>query len=240
MRDLEVATPRLTLRYVSDALGDELAVLAAQGIHEPATMLFSTPWTDVPSPELERNTLRFYWRNRAETTVTRWHLNLAAIVEGNVVGMCSLEAEHFPTQRTVETGSWLGRRYQSQGIGTEMRHAALHLAFIGLQADQATTSAWHDNTASLRLTRSLPYTETGTSTRPRRDQDDMMIEFAMTSARWQTIRRDDIRLKEIDAARSQLDTAHLEDCLACRDCAMKTSAAPAVSILRMVRPLAAG
>lgn len=77
---------RLTLRYVSDDLGEELAIPAAQGLHDPAPMPFSTPWTDVDSPELERNTLRFYWRNRAETTVTHWRLNLAAIVEGSVLG----------------------------------------------------------------------------------------------------------------------------------------------------------
>ena len=79
---LEVMTPRLSLRYITDDLGVELALLAAEGIHDPATMPFSTPWTDVPSPELERNTLRFYWRNRADTTVEHWDLNLAVVVDG--------------------------------------------------------------------------------------------------------------------------------------------------------------
>ena len=117
---LEVVTPMLTLRYITD----ELALLAAEGIHDPATMPFSTPWTDVPSPELERNTLRFYWRNRADTTVEQWDLNLAVVVDGVAVGMCSIEADAFPTRRSAETGSWVGRRYQHQGIGREVRHAA--------------------------------------------------------------------------------------------------------------------
>lgn len=67
--DLQVVTPRLVLRYVSDELGAELATLAAKGIHDPATMPFTEPWTDVPSPDLERNSLQYYWRNRAETSV---------------------------------------------------------------------------------------------------------------------------------------------------------------------------
>lgn len=207
LANLEVVTPRLTLTYVGDELGEELALLAAQGIHDPATMPFSAPWTDVASPELERNTLRFYWRNRAETTVEHWHLNLAATIDDVVVGMCSLEADGFRERRTVETGSWLGRRYQGQGIGTEMRHAALHLAFTGFQAELVTTSAWHDNTASLRLTRSLPYTETGTTCRQRRTHDDTMLEFSMTPTQWETIRRNDIELRRIDAVRDQLQTS---------------------------------
>ena len=122
---LEVVTPMLTLRYIIDDLGVELALLAAEGVHDPATMPFSTPWTDVPSPELERNTLRFYWRNRADTTVEHLDLNLAVVVDGVAVGMCSIEADAFPTRRSAETGSWVGRRYQHQGIGREVRHAAL-------------------------------------------------------------------------------------------------------------------
>ena len=204
---LEVMTPRLSLRYITDDLGVELALLAAEGIHDPATMPFSTPWTDVPSPELERNTLRFYWRNRADTTVEHWDLNLAVVVDGAAVGMCSVEADAFPTRRTAETGSWVGRRYQRQGIGRGMRHAALHLIFAGFEADQATTRAWHDNTASLRVTRSLPYIETGSSIQQRREHPDTMLEFAMSYAQWATVYRNDIELIGIDQARAQLRTA---------------------------------
>ena len=75
-------------------------------------------------PELERNTLRFYWRTRADTTVEHYDLNLAVVVDGVAVGMCSIEADAFPTRRSAETGSWVGRRYQHQGIGREVRHAA--------------------------------------------------------------------------------------------------------------------
>ena len=34
--DLEVRTPRITMRYVDDDLAVEMATLAAKGIHDPA------------------------------------------------------------------------------------------------------------------------------------------------------------------------------------------------------------
>ncbi|MBX7430930.1 GNAT family N-acetyltransferase [Mycobacterium sp. Y57] len=117
---------------------------------------------------MERNTLRFYWRSRAETTIEHWDLQLCALVDDVVVGMCSVAADDFAVHRHAETGSWVGRRYQRRGIGREMRHAALHLIFAGLEADHATTGAWHDNAASLAVTRALPYTQTATAVQPRR------------------------------------------------------------------------
>jgi RimJ/RimL family protein N-acetyltransferase len=206
LMDLEVVTPTLKLMYVTDDLGMQLALLAAAGVHDPATMPFATPWTDVPSPELERNTLRFYWRNRAETTIEHWDLNLACVVDDIVVGMCSITADAFPQRRSVETGSWLGRRYQGQGLGKEMRQAALHLVFAGFEADQASTRAWHDNAASLAVTRSLPYVQTGTSTQQRRGHNDTMFEFTIRRAQWDTRSRNDIELCGFDAVRAQLGT----------------------------------
>jgi RimJ/RimL family protein N-acetyltransferase len=206
--DLVVSTPRLSLRYVTDDLGGQLAELAAQGIHEPDTMPFSEPWTDAAPPELQRNALRYYWRSRAETTSEHWHLNLAAHDrEGRLFGMCSVDAEGFPTARTAITGSWIGRQRQRQGLGRELRHAALHLIFVGLDGERATTRAWHDNIASLRVTRSLPYTEDGTVQEQRRDHPDTMLAFSMTRQQWQTVRRTDIRVEGVGPVRELLRIA---------------------------------
>jgi RimJ/RimL family protein N-acetyltransferase len=206
LADLEVLTPRLALRYLDDGLGEELAVLAAKGIHDPATMPFAEAWTDAPAADLEHNTLRYFWRNRAETSAEHWNLNFAAQLGGTAIGMCSVEASGFTLRRAAETGSWLGRRYQGQGLGAEMRQAALHLIFAGFDADQATTSAWHDNHASLRVTRSLPYVQTGTHQQLRRGQPDTMVDFVMSRALWAQARRDDIQLTGIEAVRGQLKT----------------------------------
>ena len=57
---LTVTTPRLVLRYVDDTLATELGLLAARGIHDPATMPFSIPWTDAPAEELPIGALRHF------------------------------------------------------------------------------------------------------------------------------------------------------------------------------------
>jgi RimJ/RimL family protein N-acetyltransferase len=205
---LAVTTPRLTLRYVDDESGAELARLAARGIHDPATMPFAEPWTDVNSHELEHNTMRYYWRSRAETSGAHWDLNMTVRCGQTVVGMCSVSADDFPATRTASTGSWLGREYQGHGLGREMRRAALHLIFAGLDADVATTSAWHDNAASLGVTRSLGYAETGSRIQPRRDQPDTMLDFTMTNHQWRAGHADaDIELSGIEPVRAFLGTA---------------------------------
>jgi RimJ/RimL family protein N-acetyltransferase len=202
---LNVSTPRLSLRYVTDELGEQLAELAARGIHDPNTMPFSEPWTDVGPPELQRNTMRYFWCSRAETTSEHWHLNLATHdQDGVLIGLCSLDAEGFTTHRTATTGSWIGRQFQGRGLGREMRQAALHLLFAGLSGERATTRAWHDNIASLRVTRSLPYTQDDAVQEQRRERLDTMLAFSMTRRQWQTVRRNDIGLTGVEPTREFL------------------------------------
>lgn len=205
LNDLVVSTPRLTLRYLNDDLGEKIAQLAAEGIHDPATMPFSEPWTDVAPPELQRNSVRYFWRCRAETTTARWHLNFAVHERGgDLVGVCSMDATDFQTTRTATTGSWLGLRYQGNGLGREIRQAALHLIFSGLNGEHATTRAWHDNIASLRVTRSLPYTEGAATREMRRDHEDTMLSFSMTRPAWESLQRNDIDTTGLEPVREFL------------------------------------
>ena len=159
--DLRVVTPRLELRSIDDEMAVELALLAAKGIHDPEFMPFSIEWTDAPSPKLERGAIQYYWKIRADLSPTDWTLGFAVLVDGTVVGNTSLLAHEFPTLRQFETGSWLGRGHQGQGIGKEMRLATLQLGFEGFGAHWATTGAWEDNAASLAVTRGLGYTVAG-------------------------------------------------------------------------------
>lgn len=206
LTELAVVTPTLTLRYINDRLAFDLAELAAQGIHDPATMPFGVAWTDAKSPDLERDTLRYYWNARAQNTIDHWDLHFAAVVDGKAVGMCSIKADSFPILRSAGTGSWLGRRYQGQGFGREVRHAALHLIFAGLDAGQATTRAWHDNVASLAVTRALPYTQTSSWRSLRRERADTVVEFTMSRSQWDEVRRNDIEIVGVAAVRAQLGT----------------------------------
>ena len=81
--------------------------------------------------------------------------------QGAIAGVQGLKAADFAILREVHTGSWIGRRYQGRGIGTEMRAAALHLGFAGFDAQLAQTGAWHDNAPSQGVTRKLGYEPNG-------------------------------------------------------------------------------
>jgi RimJ/RimL family protein N-acetyltransferase len=199
---LRVVTPRLELRYPDDELCVALAELASRGVHEPGVMPFSIPWTEAPPDELPRNSLQWYWRARAELSPAKWHMDLAVLVDGEVVGVQGLMATRFGERRGVETGSWLGLAHQNKGIGTEMRRAVLHLVFAGLGADFAETSAWEDNAASLAVTAKLGYQPTGDAIEFRKDVPTTMLRFRMDRSRW-----------EADLAAGDITIDGLERCL---------------------------
>jgi RimJ/RimL family protein N-acetyltransferase len=202
--DLEVRTPRLTLRYLDDALAQQLVAVAGRGVHDPAVMPFSVPWTDLPSPQMEREAMRFYWQTRAAVRPESWNLQFAVVVDDDVVGSCGLGAEHFSTLRQFTTGSWLGREFQGRGLGKEFRMAVLTLGFDGFGAEFALTGMWHDNAPSLGVTTSLGYERVGRRRALRRDVPDEQLEYQMSRDHWVTIRRDDITLHGVDAAREFL------------------------------------
>ncbi|MGH9116816.1 MAG: GNAT family N-acetyltransferase [Acidimicrobiales bacterium] len=145
--DVVVRTPHLELRYPDDDLVVRLAALAAAGVHDPAFMPFSHPWTDRPPGELERGTLQWHWRNRGTWSPAAWTCDFAVMIDAEPVGTQGLNANDFTTLRTFETGSWLGQAHQGRGIGKEMRAAILHFGFAGLGAEFATTGAFDDNDA---------------------------------------------------------------------------------------------
>ncbi len=196
---LRVETPRLTLRYPDDDDVASIAELAGKGVHDPSWMPFFYPWTDVAPPLLQRQSMQFVWRTRAEWQPENWHLGMAVVVDDHIVGVQALLAEHFTVLRTAATGSWLGRIYQGKGIGTEMRAAILHLAFAGLDAEYAQSRAFVDNAASLGVTRRLGYDEVGRELVVRRDAPAWIADFRLPRSRWEQQRRDDIALTGVDA-----------------------------------------
>lgn len=197
---LRVRTPRLELRPVDLELALGLAELAAAGIHDPATMPFAIPWTDVAPPELQRNTVRHIFAVWSEFDARSWRLPLAVLAGGELVGLQDLRASDFPRLRLIETGSWLGRRHQGRGIGREMRAAVLHLGFAGLGARRAATCAFADNPASLAVTRALGYRPNGREWRLRRDEPAECLHFLMEREDWDAIRRDDITVEGLGPA----------------------------------------
>jgi predicted RNase H-like nuclease/RimJ/RimL family protein N-acetyltransferase len=191
---LRVRTPRVELRPPTDDDLFALVDLAARGVHDPSTMPFTTPWTDASSPVLERSSLQFFWKTRAEWVPERWHCVMAVEAGGQLVGVQDVMATDFPTLREVVTGSWLGMAHQRQGIGTEMRAAVLHLAFAGLGAEYALSGAFHDNAASRRVSEHLGYELVAHTRRLRRGEPDWAAEYRLSRAAWEQHRRDDITI----------------------------------------------
>jgi RimJ/RimL family protein N-acetyltransferase len=198
LRGLVVRTPRLELRYPSPQDLDALAALAADGIHAPEYMPFSVPWTDVGPVERARSVLQWFWRQSGMFTPDSWNLGLVTVVDGAVVGTQGIEAGRFPVLREAETGSWLGRRWQGRGIGTEMRHAIVHLAFAGLGAEYVTSSAFEDNHSSQAVSRKVGYRPDGIMRHVRRDKAGTLIRFRLARADWQASRRHDIGIAGLE------------------------------------------
>ncbi|MCB1016310.1 MAG: GNAT family N-acetyltransferase [Acidimicrobiales bacterium] len=202
--DLVVRTPRLELRPPTDDDVLALVELSDRGVHDPAWMPFAIPWTDWDPPVRRRNTLQWWWRQRGDWQAEKWILGLQVSEIGpdgtrTVVGAQDLLGDDFARSRTVSTGSWLGRAHQGRGIGKEMRAAVLHLAFAGLGAERAETSAWHDNESSLAVTRALGYRPNGTHVQLRRDTYDTQLDFVLPREDWAAARRDDIEIEGLDA-----------------------------------------
>jgi RimJ/RimL family protein N-acetyltransferase len=193
--DLRVRTPRLTLQYADDELAVALADLAARGVHDPATMPFNVPWTDVAPPLQQRNTLQHLWSARAEWRPDAWHCTFAVLVDGVAVGVQGVLATDFSALREASTGSWLGLDHQGKGIGTEMRQAVLHLLFAGLGAEYARSGAFDDNARSLGVSAKLPYEPAGRRRILRRGEPASITDLRMSRDAWSTIRRDDITIE---------------------------------------------
>jgi RimJ/RimL family protein N-acetyltransferase len=158
---LRVRTPRLELRLPAREELDTLREVALGGVHPPEFTPFTVAWTD--DPELA-GFLDYHEMRRRDWNPDGWHLELGVWLEGEPVGVQGMESENFAETRVVGTGSWLGRRFQGEGVGTEMRTAVLELAFRGLGAEAARSGAIDGNAASLRVSEKLGYRVVGRGT----------------------------------------------------------------------------
>jgi RimJ/RimL family protein N-acetyltransferase len=191
---LRLRTPRLELRLPSLADLDELASLAATGVHDPAVQPFAVPWTDVPPDQRARSVLQFHLRQLGEWSPEDWSLNLVVDVGRMIAGTQGISGRDFAVLREVHTGSWLGQRYQRQGIGTEMRAAVLHLAFAGLGAEYATSDAFTDNVASLGVSRKLGYALDGVGRQVLRGKPVTRHRLRLDRAGWQAHRSTEVEI----------------------------------------------
>jgi RimJ/RimL family protein N-acetyltransferase len=125
-----------------------------------------------------------YWRSYGTWTTQAWRFHLAVRRDGQLLGLQELEGNEFLRLRTVDTSSWVVEAARGAGIGKAMRRAVLALAFDHLGARAAITSAWHDNHASLGVSRSLGYRPNGESLLARGDGVDTLVHLRMTLDDW--------------------------------------------------------
>lgn len=156
---LEVMTPRLILRPISEADASTLATALPPDLElDPNAYLFPGA-----KPALGRawQSLASYWRAYGSWTIDSWRLPFGVHVDGELVGVQTLEGDHFVRRGVVDSASYLHHAARGKGIGKEMRRAMLAFAFETLGAQEAITSAWQDNQASLGVSAALGYSPNG-------------------------------------------------------------------------------
>jgi RimJ/RimL family protein N-acetyltransferase len=158
---LRLRTPRLELRLATVFELRQLFQVASGGIHDPGVMPFEIAWTDGLN---ESDFLAYHAAQLEAFSPENWELALVAFHNGDPIGVQAVRANSFAADRSVATGSWLGREFQGYGLGTEMRAAVLTLAFAGLGAARARSGAVEGNLQSLGVSRKFAYEHTGVAT----------------------------------------------------------------------------
>ncbi|HET8557283.1 MAG TPA: GNAT family protein [Gaiellaceae bacterium] len=180
---LRLRTPRLELRLPQPDELESLRRVALAGIHPRELMPFAIAWTD--DPDLA-GFLPYHEAHREDWTPVEWHLELGVWLGEEPLGVQAMTSEDFAQTRTVQTGSWLGARFQRRGIGTEMRTAILELAFRGLGAEVARSGALDGNVASLRVSEKLGYRQVGRSTVAPRGEEVGHADLELRKDEWRT------------------------------------------------------
>lgn len=193
--NVQVHTPRLSLLGATDELLERLVPVVRKGVVTTPPWPFDDPMSLYKdSPDREWSWLRAVWTGRARVTDSRWRLYFVVVVDGEPVGMQDLTGKDFSAFGTVETFSWLSPDVRGRGLGKEMRHAVLHLAFEGLGARYADSGAFMDNHASNGVSKALGYQPNGVDWATRRGDAGEIIRYRLTRDAWSTGRRDDIEL----------------------------------------------
>lgn len=198
---LRLRTPRLELRLPSSEELAELADLAVEGIHDAEVMPFPTAWALRSPGEVALRVLQDHWQSLATWSPRDWTLRLAVFLDGVVVGQQRISGRDFAITRQVETGSWLGKRYQGRGIGTEMRTAVLHLAFAGLDAEEAVSLTFAGVDASMAVSRKLGYEPNGVDRYVLDGKLTMDYRMRLTREKW---RQAPVTVEGLDGCRTLL------------------------------------
>jgi RimJ/RimL family protein N-acetyltransferase len=200
--DLRLRTADLELRPMTEAdltqLADELPDDLEQ---DPASTRY-----DVADPRVGRGIIvhQGYWKYYGSWRPEAWRLNFVVRQAGQLIGVQELEGNDFLTLRIVDTSSYLVAAARGRGLGKRMRAAVLALAFGPLAAEVAITSAWHDNGASLGVSRALGYQPNGESRMEREGGlgVDVLIHLMLKREAWLASGHgDDVEIDGFDSCR---------------------------------------
>jgi RimJ/RimL family protein N-acetyltransferase len=153
-------------------------------------MPFAVAWSDaIGTPGFLDDFVAFHRQARNEWRAEQWQLLFGVWTGDELIGTQGVSGDDFADAREVVTGSWLGRRFQRQGYGTEMRAAVLELAFAGLGARTAVSGAMEGNVASERVSAKLGYVVAGEGVRAPRGVPVREQTFRLDRERWETLDR---------------------------------------------------
>jgi RimJ/RimL family protein N-acetyltransferase len=180
--DLTLTTPNLVLRVATEA--DQLRL--ADTLPDDVEIDPSMPRFGDPDSHAARgaSTFQSYWRAFGTWRPESWAVPFVVFRGGDLIGLQALEGDDFTTLRTVDSFSMLVRDARGKGYGKQMRDAVLTLAFGPLEAVRAVTSAWHDNHASLGVSRALGYVDNGEVLHRRGDGVDVMVHLRLSREAW--------------------------------------------------------
>nr|CAA9316452.1 MAG: hypothetical protein AVDCRST_MAG46-535 [uncultured Nocardioidaceae bacterium] len=200
MFDLRLTTHDLELRHLTEADLAGLATILPPDAEQDPSLPSYSGLDDDRNREVAVH--QDYWRARGNWRPASWALSFAVFRDGELVGHQGLEGEDFPRLRTVDSSSFLTGAARGRGFGKQMRAAVLTLAFGGLGARFAITSAWTDNVASLGVSRALGYTPNGVTLQPRGETVGEMTHLRLTREQWLT-----------SGWADHVVVAHLDDCM---------------------------
>lgn len=176
LTDLRITAGALTLRPMTEADLDGLAAALPADVDQNPAL-----------PDLGSRAIRLaqeYWQSVGTWRPDGWNLGFMVSHEGATVGVQRLEADDFAELRTIDSSSWLVMAARGHGIGKAMRRAVLALAFDGLGAEVAVTSAWHDNHASIGVSRALGYQPNGRRRHVDRGRVGDLVNFRLDRVDW--------------------------------------------------------
>lgn len=180
---LEIATGQLVLRPMTEAW----AIRLARDVPADLEMNPDAPVLTGVSEARGRAimSLQGYWTAYGTWSVESWRLPFAVFHGDDLIGGQTLEGERFPLVREVDSASYLQPAARGKGFGKEMRRAILTLAFGPMGAEMAITSAWHDNHASLGVSRAMGYEPNGVARHVHGDRVSELFNLRLSREKWE-------------------------------------------------------